>query len=65
MGSKVALGELCTFLRGASVPRARMFDSGEHLYVHYGDLYRGFDIRIDVESPQAPLPYIGLSLIHI
>ncbi|MDO5042742.1 MAG: hypothetical protein Q4D92_04455, partial [Slackia sp.] len=59
MGSKVALGELCAFLRGASVPRARMFDSGEHLYVHYGDLYRGFDVRIDVESPQAPLPYIS------
>lgn len=52
------LGELCSFSRGASVPRARMYDKGDYLYIHYGDLYKGFELRIDVESPQKPIPYI-------
>ena len=56
MGCKAPLGELCTFHRGASVPRARMFNSGKYLYIHYGDLYRGFDQRIDVENQQSPCP---------
>lgn len=58
MGCKATLGELCTFHRGASVPRARMFNSGYYLYIHYGDLYRGFEQRIDVEDPAKPLPFI-------
>ena len=57
MGCK-RLGELCDFFRGASVPRARMYDQGDDLYIHYGDLYKGFDIKIDVENPQKPIPYI-------
>ena len=35
-----------------------MYDAGDYLYIHYGDLYKGFDLRIDVESPQKPIPYI-------
>lgn len=58
MGYKVALGEVCSFSRGASIPRARMYDSGDYRYIHYGDLYKGFNIRIDVKSPQKPIPYI-------
>lgn len=58
MGCKVALGEICSFSRGASIPRARMFDRGDYLYIHYGDLYKGFDVRIDVDNPQKPIPYI-------
>ncbi len=58
MGCRVTLGELCSFHRGASVPRARMYDEGDYLYIHYGDLYKGFDLRIDVEDPEKPLPYI-------
>lgn len=58
MGCRATLGELCTFHRGASVPRARMFNSGNYLYIHYGDLYRGFEQRIDVEDPAKPLPFI-------
>ena len=38
MGSK-ALGELCTFSRGASVPRARMYEQGDYLYIHFPDGY--------------------------
>lgn len=59
MGCKVALGKVCSFSRGASVPRARMSDRGDYLYIHYGDLYKGFDVRIDVENPQKPIPYIA------
>ncbi|MCI8467937.1 MAG: restriction endonuclease subunit S [Eggerthellaceae bacterium] len=52
------LGDLCSFSRGASTPRARMHNEGDYLYIHYGDLYKGFDISIDVEAPQKPIPYI-------
>lgn len=61
MGCRRALGDVCEFHRGASIPRARMRDTGDDLYIHYGDLYRGFTIRIDVESPQKPIPYINAS----
>lgn len=52
------LGELCSFYRGSSIPRARMYESGDYLYIHYGDLYKGFELRIDVEFPQKPIPYV-------
>lgn len=58
MGCKTAIGDICEFCRGASIPRARMYDEGDYLYVHYGDLYRGFDLRIDVAQPQKCIPYI-------
>ena len=58
MRYKVALGDVCSFYRGASIPRARMYDAGDYLYIHYGDLYKGFDLRIDVEDPAKPIPYI-------
>lgn len=58
MGCRVALGDVCGFSRGASVPRARMHDAGDYLYIHYGDLYKGFDLRIDVENPAKPIPFI-------
>ena len=57
----VRIGDLCFFSRGASVPRARMQDKGDYLYIHYGDLYKGFELKIDVESPQSPIPYISAS----
>ncbi len=58
MGCRIAIGEICKFYRGASVPRARMHDKGDYLYIHYGDLYKGFELRIDVERPQKRIPYI-------
>lgn len=58
MSCRVALGDICSFNRGASVPRVRMYDAGDYLYVHYGDLYKGFDLRIDVEDPAKPIPFI-------
>ena len=53
------IGELCTFARGASVPRSRMHDSGEYLYLHYGDLYKGHELVVDIEKPDTPIPYIS------
>jgi type I restriction enzyme S subunit len=35
-----------------------MRDSGDCLYIHYGDLYKGFSYCIDVERQQKPIPYI-------
>ena len=58
MGCRYALGELCEFRRGASIPRARMLDKGGYLYIHYGDLYKGFSYRIDVKHPQKPISHI-------
>lgn len=59
MRSKFRLGDLCEFHRGASVPRARMSADGDLIYIHYGDLYKGFSIKIDVENPQKSLPFIS------
>lgn len=56
--NRYRLGDLCEFYRGASVPRTRMHNSGDYLYIHYGDLYKGFSYRIDVERPQKPIPHI-------
>ncbi len=56
--NRYRLGDLCEFYRGASVPRTRMHGSGDYLYLHYGDLYKGFSYRIDVEHPQKPIPHI-------
>lgn len=40
MGCRVALGDVCSFYRGASVPRTRMYDKGAYLYIHYGVVSR-------------------------
>ena len=61
MGSRqtYAIGELCSFFKGASVPRARMLDNGDWKYIHYGDLYKGFDLYIDIDNPSKPIPYVS------
>ncbi|TNU89442.1 restriction endonuclease subunit S, partial [Eggerthella lenta] len=52
------IGDICTFVKGASIPRDRMHNDGEYLYLHYGDLYRGHELYIDIKNPQKKLPYI-------
>lgn len=52
------IGDICSFAKGASVPRDRMFDQGDYLYLHYGDLYKGHELYIDVEDPQKAIPFI-------
>lgn len=51
------IGDLCSFAKGASVPRDRMKKQGLR-YLHYGDLYAGHSLYIDVENPERPLPFI-------
>ena len=54
-----AIGDVCSFFKGASVPRARMYDSGEVYYLHYGDLYKGHELYVDMERPSKPIPFIS------
>lgn len=53
------IGDIASFAKGASVPRDRMSTSGDYLYLHYGDLYKGHDLYIDVNCPQKELPLIS------
>lgn len=57
MTTEYHIGDLCSFAKGASVPRDRMRSQGL-LYLHYGDLYTGHNLYIDVENPEKPLPFI-------
>lgn len=58
---KVCIGDICTFAKGASIPRDRMHKSSDYRYLHYGDLYKGHDLYIDVTCPQKPIPHISSS----
>lgn len=57
MTAEYHVGNLCSFAKGASVPRDRMRNQGL-LYLHYGDLYTGHNLYVDVENPEKPLPFI-------
>lgn len=54
-----SIGSICSFTKGASVPRDRMGNVGDYLYLHYGDLYKGHELYIDVEDPQKLIPFIS------
>jgi len=47
---EVPLGELCTFCKGISVPRDQTSIAKTTPYLHYGDLYKKYDFRIDLDS---------------
>lgn len=55
--TEYCVGDLCSFAKGANVPRDRMKKQGL-LYLHYGDLYAGHSLYIDVENPERSLPFI-------
>ena len=57
--SLVTIGSIYSFFKGASIPRARMRNSGDYLYLHYGDLYKGHDTYINVNNPQSDIPFIS------
>lgn len=60
MTSEVYLiGDICSFSKGASIPRDRMLATGDYLYLHYGDLYSGHDLYINVDAPQKAIPFIS------
>ena len=51
--------DICSFAKGASVPRDRMYNKGDYQYLHYGDLYKGHELYIDIEKPQKDIPFIS------
>lgn len=53
------IGELCSFSKGASIPRDRMLQSGTINYLHYGDLYKGHNLYINIEDQETPIPFIS------
>ena len=44
------LGELCTWAKGASIPREETDSSKSCAYLHYGDLYKKYDFRLNLED---------------
>lgn len=56
--TKTLIGDICSFYKGASVPRDRMHDNGDYLYLHYGDLYKDFNTYIDIINPAKDIPFI-------
>lgn len=59
MSSSYLIGDFCSFAKGASVPRDRMLDSGPWKYLHYGDLYKGHELYIDIVRPTKAIPFIS------
>lgn len=55
----VGIGELCEFVKGASIPRARLSLDGDWDYLHYGDLYRGHNLYVDWEFPESAIPAVS------
>ncbi len=48
--SSVKIGEVCTWAKGASIPRDNTGVDKDIPYLHYGDLYKLYDYRINLES---------------
>ena len=46
----VTLGEVCTFHKGASIPRDRTSTSMEIPYLHYGDIYKKYTLKTDIDE---------------
>lgn len=59
--AKYLIGDLCSFSKGASIPRDRMHEKEGFLYLHYGDLYAGHNLYVDVENPEKKLPRVDCS----
>lgn len=47
---KISLDELCTYDRGLSIPRGDTDISYDIPYLHYGDIYKKYDFRIDLNK---------------
>lgn len=53
------LGELCTWAKGASIPRDDTNQSSECAYLHYGDLYKKYDFRLNLDEKYKEIIRIG------
>jgi len=48
--SKVSLGELCTYSKGIGIPREYTDVNLDIPYLHYGDIYKKYDFRINLDK---------------
>ena len=46
----VRIGDLCSYAKGLSIPRDRTNPNKDIAYLHYGDLYKKYDFRLDLSE---------------
>ena len=46
----VRIGDLCSYAKGLSIPRDRTNPNKDIAYLHYGDLYKKYDFRLDLSQ---------------
>jgi type I restriction enzyme S subunit len=46
----ILLGDVCSFQKGASIPRGRTGVGLDVPYLHYGDIYKKYSVAVDVED---------------
>ena len=46
----VRIGDLCSYAKGISIPRDRTNSNKDIAYLHYGDLYKKYDFRLNLSE---------------
>ena len=46
---QVRIGDLCSYAKGLSIPRDRTNPDKDVAYLHYGDLYKKYDFRLNLD----------------
>ena len=46
----VRIGDLCSYAKGLSIPRERTSPDKDIAYLHYGDLYKKYDFRLNLRE---------------
>lgn len=47
---RVRIGDLCSYAKGLSIPRDRTDPDNDIAYLHYGDLYKKYDFRLNLDE---------------
>ena len=47
---RVRIGDLCSYAKGLSIPRDRTNPDKDVAYLHYGDLYKKYDFRLNLDE---------------
>ena len=47
---QVRIGDLCSYAKGLSIPRDRTNPDKDIAYLHYGDLYKKYDFRLNLDE---------------
>lgn len=55
----VRIGDLCSYAKGLSIPRDRTNPDKDIAYLHYGDLYKKYDFRLDLREVWKDIIKIG------